>query len=178
MQNNPTTTRNEEHRKQMEARKIITWNFWGRPAKYDTNTQLEESIQDYFDTFYQDDNIVILHDKKWQQTWWDYKRIPSITWLALHLGFESRQSLIDYDNKAEFSDTIKKAKLFVENFNEERLLQWKGYWPWIMFNLKNNFKWVDKSEVDNNIKGELNVNEYKNLTTEQLLEIKNKKTIL
>ena len=168
---NPTTTKNEEHRKKMEERKIALWHFWWRPAIYNTIEELELSIDDYFNIFTLEENIIYLQDKQWNMTWWDFKRVPSVTWLALHLGFKSRQSLIDYDWRAEYSDTIKKAKLFVENFNEERLLQWKGYWPWIMFNLKNNFDWKDKSEVDNINK---NVDLNDTLTDEQKRLIANR----
>lgn len=145
---NPTTTKNEEHRKKMEERKIALWHFGGRPAQFNTIEELEKSIDDYFNCFTLDENIVILRNKTWDEIWWDFKRIPSITWLTLHLGFKNRQSLIDYDWRPEFSDAIKKAKLFVENFNEERLLQGKWYWPGIMFNLKNNFNWKDKTETE------------------------------
>ena len=37
------------------------------------------------------------------------------------LGFTSRMSLINYEGKPEIMDTIKKAKLAIEQFNEKKL---------------------------------------------------------
>jgi hypothetical protein len=71
----------------------------------------------------------------------------TVTGMALHLGFCSRQSLIDYEGKDEYFDTIKKAKARIEQFNEEMLYK-DGQVTGIIFNLKNNFDWKDKTEVD------------------------------
>lgn len=60
---NPTTTQNEAHRKEMEARKIFMGNFGGRPAKYETKEEIVSVIQEYFNEFYCDDNIIKLFDK-------------------------------------------------------------------------------------------------------------------
>ena len=60
----------------------------GRPLKYETVEKLEEAISDYFAS----------NPEK-----------PTITGLALELGFTSRQSLYDYKERQEFSYTIKKA---------------------------------------------------------------------
>ncbi len=150
---NPTTTENEEHRRKMEERKIALWHFWWRPAFYKTPQELEKAIDDFFELFILDENIIYLENKSWEVTWWDFRKVPTVTWLALHLWFKSRQSLLDYDwkkwdEKAEFSDLIKRARLMIENFNEERLLQGKWYWPGVMFNLKNNFSWKDVQNID------------------------------
>ena len=47
--------------------------------------------------------------------------------------------------KEEFSDTIKKAKLKVENYLEKHLIT-DSSTTGIIFNLKNNFGWKDKQE--------------------------------
>ena len=57
----------------------------------------------------------------------------------------SRQDLINYSNKEEFFDTIKKAKLKVENYLEKRLIK-DSSCTGIIFNLKNNYGWKDKQE--------------------------------
>jgi len=47
---------------------------------------------------------------------------PSVCGLTLHLGFTSRQSLLNYEGyDPEFLDTIKRAKLRIEHFYEKLL---------------------------------------------------------
>lgn len=50
------------------------------------------------------------------------QRPPTVTGLALALGFKSRQSLLNYGGKKEFRDTIMEAKSRIEMYVEERLL--------------------------------------------------------
>lgn len=70
--------------------------------------------------------------------------------LALALGID-RRTLVNYSNKDEYFPTIRKARQIVEGQNEEMLITGKGNATGIIFNLKNNFGWVDKSEVDNRL---------------------------
>lgn len=74
--------------------------------------------------------------------------VPTITGLCIYLGFESRQSFYAYEDKPEFSYTIKRARLFIENEYEE-LLQ-AGNTTGAIFALKN-FGWTDKQEIDQNL---------------------------
>jgi hypothetical protein len=75
------------------------------------------------------------------------KQIPyTITGLALALN-TTRETLLDYEDKEEFTDTIKAAKLRCENYNEQML-----YGPsptGTIFNLKNNYGWKDRTEQEN-----------------------------
>lgn len=71
--------------------------------------------------------------------------VPTITGLAIHLGFESRQSFYDYEKRDGYSYTIKRARLFIEREYEE-LLQ-VGNTTGAIFALKN-MGWIDKTEVD------------------------------
>ena len=50
--------------------------------------------------------------------------VPSITisGLCYYLGFESRQSFYDYEKRDGFSYTIKRARLFIENYYESNLI--------------------------------------------------------
>ena len=73
---------------------------------------------------------------------------PSLTGLALYLGFESRQSVYDYEKRSEYSYTIKRARLMVEAAYEQALLS--KYSTGAIFALKN-FGWSDKMEIDNNV---------------------------
>jgi hypothetical protein len=94
----------------------------GRPPKYKSPEELQEAIDAYFE----------LTDK------------PTISGLALALGFESRQSFYDYE-QGDFSYTIKRARLQIEAVYEQKLhgAQCTG----AIFALKN-FGWTDKTEVE------------------------------
>ena len=48
-------------------------------------------------------------------------RPPTITGLALALGFSTRKSLLDYQRKPKFRDTVTIAKTRVEQYVEESL---------------------------------------------------------
>jgi len=96
----------------------------GRPKKYDTPEDLQEAVDDYF-----------ANTKK-----------LTICGLALHLGFNSRTSLLNYEGYSdEYKDIIKTAKLRVENYYEEHLIGNNA--AGCIFALKN-FKWSDKQEID------------------------------
>lgn len=100
----------------------------GRPLKFKTVEEMQEKIDAYFDE-------CIEKEKPY-----------TITGLALALD-TTRETLLDYEDKDEFSDTVKKAKLRCENYAEEFLFKGKNVVGSI-FNLKNNYKrWVDKQEV-------------------------------
>ncbi len=101
----------------------------GRPLKFKTVADLQKKIEAYFKAC-------------------DKKQIPlTITGLAIALN-TSRQTLVNYEEKEEFFDTIKKAKSIIENHIETMALTGK-YVPVIsIFNLKNNFGWKDKTELD------------------------------
>ena len=73
----------------------------------------------------------------------------TITGLALALGFNTRKSLLDYSEKVEFVNIIKKARLKVECGYEQRLSG--GQPTGAIFALKN-MDWSDKTEVEQNIK--------------------------
>ena len=80
-------------------------------------------------------------------------RPPTITGLALALGFSSRQSLLNYQDKDEFMDTVTRAKARVEQYTEERLFDSSGA-NGAKFSLANNFKgWTEKSQKDVNLGG-------------------------
>lgn len=102
----------------------------GRPLKFKTVEELQSKIDEYF--------------KDTPKEEW------TITGLALALD-TYRQTLCNYEEKDEFLDTIKKAKLRVENGYEIDLK--KSGRSGTIFALKN-FDWKDKSETDLTTKGE------------------------
>jgi hypothetical protein len=79
-------------------------------------------------------------------------QIPyTITGLALALH-TTRDLLIDYEDKDEFSDTIKEAKAKCHMYAEIALYGGSATGP--IFSLKNNYGWKDKSEQDITSNGE------------------------
>jgi hypothetical protein len=65
--------------------------------------------------------------------------------------------LLEYETKhVEYIDTIKRAKLKIENFAEESLFTSKQT-AGVIFNLVNNHKWINRQEVEsNNLNNNLN----------------------
>jgi len=95
-----------------------------RPRIWDNIEDLEKAIDEYFN--------------QWAGR-------VTITGLALHLGFESRQSIYDYEKNGQFSYTIKKGRLRVENYYELNLLG--DHTTGAIFALKN-FGWADNQNVN------------------------------
>lgn len=113
----------------------------GRPPMYKSVDELQKAISDYFEN--PPTKEVVIGKGENQQV----VNIPvlTITGLAYHLGFESRQSFYAYEDKPEFSYTIKRARLFIENDYEKQLQI--GNTTGAIFALKN-FGWSDKQEVE------------------------------
>ena len=66
--------------------------------------------------------------------------------LALHLDVD-RKTITNYSNKEDYFPTIRKARSKIEAHIEKRL--YGNNVTGCIFNLKNNFGWKDKSEIDN-----------------------------
>ena len=101
----------------------------GRPLKFKTVKELETKIQDYF-------NYCDKYDKPY-----------TITGLADFLDTD-RITLIRYQERQEFCNTIKKAKTKIEANMEERALIGKSNFVFTMFSMKNNYGWRDKEQSD------------------------------
>jgi hypothetical protein len=97
-----------------------------RPLKFKTPEELQRKIDEYFDMC--DEN----------------NKPYTISGLAYYLG-TNRQTLLNYEERDEFFDTIKNAKARIEAFVEESLWTPK-ITAGVIFNLKNNFGWNDKNE--------------------------------
>lgn len=116
----------------------------GRPPKYKNAAQLQRKIRKYFrdEEYYKVKRLV--------KTKEGYEEIEvpkiTITDLVIYLGFANRQSFYDLENQEEFSDTIKRARSFIEREYEAQLdLNPTG----AIFALKN-FGWTDRQEIDQN----------------------------
>ena len=85
-------------------------------------------------------------DKYFQEC--DEKEKPyTMSGLALSLGID-RTTLIRYSDRESFATLIKKAKQKVECQLEENALMGKSNSTFTIFNLKNNYGWQDKSELE------------------------------
>lgn len=123
----------------------------GRPPKFTTAEELQAKIEAYFTAceghVLTDDDGNAITDKYGRPIILDAKP-PTITGLALALGFASRQALLNYQAKQEFNDTITRAKSRVEEYAETRLYDRDGV-QGAKFNLINNFKgWSEKPRED------------------------------
>jgi hypothetical protein len=129
-------------------------NKVGRPAAYKTPEEMQERIDAYFNSCYgeyvTDPEGNLMTDKHGHPVM-TKPRPLTITGLALALGFSGRQALLNYEDKEEFMDTIKRAKSRIEQYAEERLFDKDGV-NGAKFNLSNNFKgWREKQEIDSNV---------------------------
>ena len=79
--------------------------------------------------------------------YFEEEELPTVTGLALALDFTSRQALLNYQIKPEFVDTVKRAKLRIENHLEKTLYRHTGA-AGVIFNLKNNFGWKDAQQLE------------------------------
>jgi hypothetical protein len=99
----------------------------GRPRIYETVEELEQAVEAY------------IADCK------ENKKKPSVTGATLHLGFCDKTTLYDYRDRAEYSHSVKRLLLFVENGYEEALHG--NSVTGSIFALKN-MGWKDKTEVE------------------------------
>jgi len=76
---------------------------------------------------------------------------PTVTGLALDLGFCEKKSLYDYAKKPEFVHPIKRALLIVEQGYETALRENNATGS--IFALKN-MGWIDKQNLDHTTQGE------------------------
>lgn len=108
----------------------------GRPLKFKTPEILQKKIDGYFD-------------------WCDKEDKPyGVCGLAVHLE-TARQVLLDYADKSQFADIIKKAKTKIESQLEEKLTRNSGVTAGVIFVLCNNHGWHQTQ--DRRVVGDLNV---------------------
>lgn len=125
----------------------------GRPPLYSSTEDLIAAIEEYFAKAegVTAERMVTVTDKngdehEQKELYWLEKPYPiTITGLALALGFESRQSIYDYEKDGEFSYIIKNARLRVENAYERTLYSDKP--TGAIFALKN-MGWKDNQRTE------------------------------
>lgn len=122
-----------------------------RPLIYKTVEEMQNAIDEYFKScegkplLDKDGNPVL---DKWSRPIMIGKRPPTVTGLALALGFKSRQALLNYQAREPFNDAVTRAKSRVEQYAEERLFDKDGV-TGAKFTLTNNFSgWKEKPTDD------------------------------
>jgi hypothetical protein len=90
----------------------------GRPPKYKTPEELNAKIEEYFNHGIPHKQVIIGKGSNKQ-----IKLVPTptITGLALFLGFSDVNSMYDYKARKEFSGSIKRATTLVAQHYEEQL---------------------------------------------------------
>jgi hypothetical protein len=119
-----------------------------RPLKFESVEDLAERINEYF--YSCDTRLKTVFTKEGELIEVPDPKPYTISGLAYFLG-TSRQTLLNYEDRDEYFDTIKNAKARIEMYVEESLWTPKIA-SGVIFNLKNNFGWVDKSELDQSSK--------------------------
>jgi hypothetical protein len=140
----------------------------GAPLKYAPN-EFETKIVDYF-KFVDEEN-----KKRRLQRFTGEKLKPyTISGICVFLEV-SRETWREYGKKPEFAEAIKRAKTIVENYVEEGLLNGSINAIGGIFNLKNNFGWVDKIDINTtNAPEQLTPNDIKRQLMERNKEDTNK----
>lgn len=124
----------------------------GQPRKINSVEEMQEKIDKYFaecegDILKDGEGTIILN--KYDSPIYINSKPLTITGLALALGFNSRQSLLNYSAiNEEYLDAITRAKSVIEEYTERRLFDKEGS-NGAKFSLINNYKgWKEKQEVE------------------------------
>jgi len=106
----------------------------GQPMKYKTVEALQKAIDNYFEL------DAFVTDGEGNKSY-----LPTMSGLALSLDVD-RRTIVNYSHNSEYFPTIRKAKAKIEAFIETRL--YGNNVTGCIFNLKNNFDWKDKQEIE------------------------------
>ncbi len=112
----------------------------GRPPKFSDSRELENKFTEWKKTLEFGGS--------------SYGEIPDIESFCNYI--ESYRDLFsEYEKKEEFSDTIKRIKNWIYYKKKQLAMANKMNATVFIFDAKNNFGYVDKQEIDQNISGEL-----------------------
>lgn len=128
--------------------KIVKERGRGRPKIYESREALQEAIDKYFDSRYEN---IYIKDKEGNiiETKRELTKPLTIMGLCVALGLE-RQTLLNYSKDDLYFDIIKQARQVVQTYVEERLLNSSNQ-TGAIFWLKNNAGYHDKQEIDSNV---------------------------
>lgn len=116
----------------------------GRPLKYKTVEELQAKIDQYFEDC---DNFMLkTYDGEGKEVFKHQPKPYTITGLALALNM-ARQDLLNYQNREPFEAVVTHAKLRCENYAEQQLFTNRNT-AGVIFNLKNNYGYKDKQDIE------------------------------
>lgn len=121
----------------------------GRPPTYKCKEEIVDKIEAYFkecegEVLRNANDEPVLN--KFGEPVYINQKPPTVTGLALALGFSTRMALLSYQGKEEFTDTILRAKARVEEYAEQRLYDRDGS-NGAQFSLRNNFSgWNERQK--------------------------------
>jgi hypothetical protein len=119
----------------------------GAPRKWKSVSAMQKAVDDYFDSC-KGEPIMDADGEPCRDRYGEVLLVgakpPTVTGLALALGFTGRQALLDYQARPEFADTITRAKTRCEEYAESRLYDREGQ-RGAEFSLRYNFRW-DREE--------------------------------
>lgn len=120
----------------------------GRPKKYQNVAELQKLIDLYFESCFTDKSI---KDKDGNNIGVERVQIRPFTITGLCLALDtSREGLLNYQNdksNEKFFDTVTRAKLKCHNYAEELAMTSRNP-TGVIFNLRNNYGWKDKTEQE------------------------------
>lgn len=115
----------------------------GAPRKWKSVKAMQEAIDAYFESC-KGEPIIDAEGEPCRDKYGDVILVgakpPTVTGLALALGFTGRKQLIDYQGREEFCNTITRAKARCEEYAESRLYDRDGA-NGAKFSLGCNFGW-------------------------------------
>lgn len=116
--------------------------------RYETVAEFDAAIDEYFKScqghFLTDENGEKIKDKNGVPIIID-ARPPTMTGLALHLGFASRRGMLEYKYKKAFLPSYSRARALCEKYAEERLYDREGN-RGAQFALEYAFGWKKEAE--------------------------------
>lgn len=120
----------------------------GAPRKWKSVSAMQKAIDAYFEKC-EGEPLIIEGEQqrdKYGVPIFINVKPPTITGLALALGFTGRQALLDYQARPEFADTVTRAKARCEEYAEMRLYDKDGA-NGAKFSLGCNFGWREVNET-------------------------------
>ncbi len=145
----------------------------GRPRKYETVEAMQERIEAYFKKC--DARVVpmiVTKDKGKAVVKVPRPEPYTVQGLAVFLGLTTK-GLVDYSKREEFCSTIKHARARIEADKVIHMLDGEGWGPGYIFDLKNNFGWTDRQQIEVGGKGggPIEHKELDAMPTKKLLEL-------
>ena len=116
-----------------------------RPKKFDNVEELQLLIEEYF--AYCDSQTKTVLTKKGELVVIPHPKPYTVQGLAVYLDC-TMETLLQYQKQDAFSETIKKAKTKIETNKVEGMISGDWNATGVIFDLKNNHDWKDKTESE------------------------------